>query len=117
MARNFQLYKQYRHLLREDVYHVLPPSVAPQAWDAVEFCRRDGAEAVLLAFRSQSPETDKVLTLRGLTPDARYQVKSGNSGRVRLMTGKELAGGLKVSLPAAEMSEILQIKSATPAGR
>ena len=32
------------------------------------------------------------------------------------MTGKELAGGVKVSLPAAEMSEILHITPATPAG-
>ena len=46
-------------------------------------CRRDGAEAVLLVFRSQSPETEKVLALRGLVPDARYQVKSDNSGQVR----------------------------------
>ena len=116
MGRNFQLYKQYRHLLWEDVYHVLPPSVTPQAWDAVEFCRRDGAEAVLLVFRSQSPETDKVLAMRGLKPGSRYQVKSGNSGQVRLMTGKELAAGVKVSLPTAEMSEILHITPATPAG-
>ena len=102
MARNFQVYKEYRHLLREDVYHVLPPSVSPQTWDAVEFCRRDGSEAVVLAFRSQSPESEKLFAFRGLAPELRYQVKSYNSGQVRTMTGKELAGGVKISLPTPQ---------------
>ena len=77
----------------------LPQS--PKEWDAIEFCKRDGSEAVVLAFRSQSPEAEKVLPLRGLTADAAYDVRNYDSGQVRVVTGKELAAGMKVSLPVA----------------
>ena len=108
--RNIRIFKQYRHLLREDVYHLLPSSTKPQEWDAIEFCKRDGSEAVVLAFRSQSPEAEKVLPLRGLTADAAYDVRNYDSGQVRVATGKELAAGMKVNLPVADTSSIVHLK-------
>jgi alpha-galactosidase len=108
--RNIRIFKQYRHLLREDVYHLLPSSTKPQEWDAIEFCKRDGSEAVVLAFRSQSPEAEKVLPLRGLMADASYDVKDYDSSQLRVLTGKELAAAMKVSLPVANSSSIIHLK-------
>lgn len=112
LARNFKVYKQYRHLLREDVYHLLPPSTKADAWDAIQFCKRDGSEAVVLAFRSKSSETEKTVMLRGLAQDAAYELRQANSGETRIVKGKELAEGVKIALPALDMSEILFIKVA-----
>ena len=53
------------------------------AWDAVQFCKRDGSESVLIVFRSKSPDKEKALPLRGLTADAIYDVKSYNGGEPR----------------------------------
>ncbi|MCX7004954.1 MAG: alpha-galactosidase [bacterium] len=110
LARNFKVYKQYRHLLREDVYHLVPPSTTADAWDAIEFCNRDGREAAVLVFRSKCSEPGKVLALRGLEPDVVYEGKWVNSGTTRTMQGKELGAGVTLKLPAQDMSEILLLK-------
>ncbi len=110
LARNFKVYKQYRRLLREDVYHLLPPSTTADAWDAIEFCTRDGREAVVLVFRSKCSESVKVLALRGLGQDVVYEVTWVNSGTTRIMQGKELGAGVTIVLPAQDMSEILLLK-------
>ena len=109
LSRNIKAYKQYRHLLREDAYHLLPPSTTADAWDGIEFCKRDGSEAVVLAFRGKSPETNLTLALRGLVQDASYEVDSCNTGETRTMKGTELGEGLKIPLPHADMSEILHM--------
>ena len=110
LKRNIDVYKQYRHLLREDVYHILPPSTQDDAWDAIQFCKRDGSESVLIVFRSNSPDAEKMLPLRGLMADATYEAKSYNGGQPYTVPGKELAAGLKITLPRPEMSEIIHLK-------
>ena len=111
LARNFKVYKRFRHLLRQDVYHLLPPSTEADAWDAIQFCRRDGREAVVLAFRGMSSVPETTVALRGLDRDIVYEVKRVNSGEVRAVKGRELAKGVKIVLPAPNMSEILLIRT------
>jgi alpha-galactosidase len=110
LRRNFRVYKQYRHLLRQDVYHLLPPSTTADAWDAVQFCTRGGSEAAVLAFRSNSGVSEKSLALRGLRHDVVYELKRVNSGQTQTVMGKELADGVKIVLPVQGMSEILLLK-------
>ncbi len=111
LARNFPVYKQFRHLLRQDVYHLLPPSTEADAWDAIEFCRRDGSEAVVLAFRSGSRNPRADLALRGLAPGVMYEVTRVNSGETRAIEGKALAEGVTVVLPGPNTSEILLLRA------
>ncbi len=111
LARNFRVYKRYRHLLREDVYHLLPPSTEADAWDAIQFCKRDGREAVVLVFRSGSRSTETVIALRGLERDASFEVTQANSGEKRIVKGKTFAEGIAIELPALDMSEILLLKA------
>jgi alpha-galactosidase len=110
LGRNIKVYKRYRHLLREDVYHLLPPSTEADAWDAIEFCKRDGSEAVVLVFRSGSRSAETVIFPRGLARAASFEVTQVNSGEVRIVKGKELTDGVAIELPALDMSEILMLK-------
>jgi len=110
LRRNIANYKRYRHLLQEDVYHVVPLSEDPGAWDGVEYCARDGSGAVLLAFRGGA-ETARDIRLRGLTPGARYELRSFNTGQVWQDDGTRLAEhGLTVSLPEEGSSEIVLLQ-------
>ncbi|MBI4552309.1 MAG: alpha-galactosidase, partial [Candidatus Latescibacteria bacterium] len=107
LKRNIAQYKQYRHLLHEDVYHLLPPSTESGQWDAIQFCTRDGSEAVLIVFRSTSPQAEQRLTLRGLSPDASYDVTGLNTGHSDRRPAVTLTTeGLTVSLPKPDTSEI-----------
>jgi hypothetical protein len=72
-------------------------------------CWRDGSESVLIVFRSNSPDAEKVLPLRGLSADKTYDVTSYNGGQPHAMAGKELAEGLTINLPRPEMSEIIHL--------
>jgi hypothetical protein len=54
IRRNVVSYKEYRHLLHEDVYHLPPPPDNPTLGDAIQFCRRDGTESVVMVFQDGS---------------------------------------------------------------
>lgn len=109
--RNIANYKKYRHLLSEDVYHLLPANAESEQWDAIQFCKRDGGESVAMWFRGVSPEAEKTCALRGLKPNADYSVTSLNTGEVKRVRGSSLLSeGLKVTLSKQGMSEIYLIK-------
>lgn len=111
LKRNIANYKRYRHLLKEDVYHLLPPSTSKDQWDAIEFCKRDGSEAVLIAFRSGSSENKKILKLRGINQSLTYNLTSLNTSKVQQIPGSKLMSeGLEILLPKVDTSEIYLIK-------
>ncbi len=98
--RNLLNFKQYRHLLLEDVYH--PKPAVPEGWSALEYVKPDASEAVLFVFRDRSQAAENRVKLRGLEPQANYLVTSLNErpGRDRTIAGQELmAKGLKIQLP------------------
>jgi hypothetical protein len=96
--RNLYFFKQYRHLLLEDVYH---PKVAAPGWSSVQYVKEDASESVVYVFRDKSPTAATTVNLRGLDPKAKYKVTSLNDrpGRDRMMTGETLANGIAVKLP------------------
>lgn len=106
--RNLPLYKRYRHLLAEDCYHLTPPPGSTEAWQAVEFCKRNGAEAVVLAFRSSSTQDRYRLKLKGLRPAVRYRLQWESQKTEMLRTGAELVKeGIVLVLPKVDMSDVL----------
>ena len=100
--RNIELYKRYRHLLQHDCHQLLKPAdkEGKGGWQAVEFASPTGQEAVVLAFRAESPQQTVQLTLRGLQADANYDVHFANGNRPDLKTtgGDLLSKGIGVSL-------------------
>jgi hypothetical protein len=98
LSRNLLLFKPYRHLLLEDVYH---PKVEAAGWSSVQYVKEDASESVVYVFRDKSPIADTKVHVRGLDPKANYRVTSLNDrpGRERNVTGENLQNGIAVHLP------------------
>ena len=98
LERNLLLFKQYRHLLLEDVYH---PRVDAAGWSSVQYVKEDSSESVVYVFRDKSEIADTKIHLRGLDAKTRYRVTSLNDrpGREREMSGESLLNGIAVHLP------------------
>lgn len=96
--RNLLYFKQYRHLLLEDVYH---PTVDAEGWSSIQYAKEDGSESVVYVFRDKSTAGDTKVHLRGLTAKATYRVTSLNDrpGRERDVTAESLMNGIAVHLP------------------
>lgn len=78
---------------------------------AMEFCARDGSEAVVFAFRNGSTQSAYRLLLKGLQRTAHYRVKSVNHQTESNRPGAELVDGrIVIDLPKGDMSEVLIVK-------
>lgn len=109
--RNIPVYKRYRHLLSEDCFHLTAPTSSPEGWQAIEFCKRDKSEAVVIAFRNGSSQQLCALPLEGLEAKGRYQVKSINGRPDITRQGASLRSkGVTLDLPKPMMSEVLLLR-------
>jgi hypothetical protein len=96
--RNLHNFKEYRHLLFEDVYRPRPQATG---WSAIQYVKQDSTQSVVFIFRDKSDVADTMVPLRGLDPKARYLVTSLNDrpGRDRVLTGEALTNGISEHLP------------------
>jgi alpha-galactosidase len=95
------IYKSLRHLLVGDFYPLATHPKRPDEWDAAEFASPNGSEAVLFAFRPDSPQKSKRLKMKGLAPAQTYEVKDPLDDReVEMLSGTALMHeGLRIALP------------------
>jgi hypothetical protein len=98
LERNLLFFKQYRHLLLEDVYH---PILTAAGWSSIQYVKADSTESVVYIFRDKSETAEATVRLRGLDAKAKYRVTSLNDrpGREREITGEALLNGIAVHLP------------------
>ncbi|MBX0328488.1 alpha-galactosidase [Oscillochloris sp. ZM17-4] len=88
------LYKAIRHIVHQgDMYRLRSPH--DHAFSAVQYVSKDKAEGVLFAFRTHIPRPANLppIYLRGLDPDARYEVEGfagARSGRAWMEAGLTL---------------------------
>ena len=113
--RNMELYKRYRHLLQSNCYQLLPAvdtGKDQSAWLAVEFVSPSGQEAVVLAFRAESPQKVVQLTLRALRSDGNYDVNFavGNRPNLKARGDDLLSKGITFSLERPHMSEVVLVR-------
>jgi hypothetical protein len=96
--RNLLFFKEYRHLLFEDVYHLKPQAAG---WSSLQYVKDDSTESVVFIFRDKSESADTTIALRGLDSKAKYRVTSLNDrpGRDRILTGEALTNGISEHLP------------------
>ena len=92
-------YLAVRHLLIGAWYPLLPYSRDQHAWTGSQFHRADLDEGMLLVFRrAECPYPTAEVALRGLNPEARYEVVSDLSGplgvRERRGTGQVVSDPL-----------------------
>jgi hypothetical protein len=96
--RNLLAFKQYRHLLLDDVYH---PQVSAAGWNSIQYVDERAKESVVFAFRNGAKTADATVRLRGLEGQAQYRVTSLNDrpGRERTVSGASLMSGVSFHLP------------------
>lgn len=96
MIAEFRVVEPY---LLADYYPLTPYSLEKNVWVAWQFDDPDSGGGIVQAFRRETcPEASAVLILKGLDPDARYEMKSLDGGPGSLVSGRELLGsGFKVS--------------------
>jgi hypothetical protein len=97
LERNLLFFKQYRHLLLEDVYD---PKVEAAGWSSIQYVKKDSSESVVYVFRDKSEIAGTKIHLRGLDAKAKYRLTSLNDrpGRETEMTGEVLLNGFAVHL-------------------
>ena len=114
LSSNVVLYKQFRHLLFEQVsFPYKPYGTDPQGWQAIQFTGARGSEAVLLCFRASSTQTTSLLALSRLHPLKSYRVRFIDAATESTLSGKELMEtGIFLSLPEPGASEFVLINEA-----
>ena len=90
-----------KDLYTGDYYPLTPYSLENDVWMAWQFDRPDLGQGVVQVFRRpDSPYESARFHLRGLDPDAKYEVTNLDTNRPEEMAGRELtATGLLVSAP------------------
>jgi alpha-galactosidase len=104
-------WRQINHLLLTgDYYPLTPYDTTDNVWMAWQFNSPEKAEGVVQAFRrTKCPEAEVRLILRGLEPDASYELTDFDSPGKRTVMGRELMGaGLEIradSTPGSVISK------------
>jgi alpha-galactosidase len=95
-------FKQVRPLYYGDFNPLTAYNPGDEAWMAVQFHREDLQRGMFLAFRRpKSPDRTALFRLRGLDPDARYELAFADAGVQRTLRGAELGEGIEVTLEEA----------------
>jgi alpha-galactosidase len=111
-SRNMKSYKSYRHLLQHDCYQLAPTGSGSGHWQAVQFVSPSGEEAVVLAFRAESPQETMHLSLQGLRSDGIYEVNFANGGGpdLKIAGGDLISKGITIALGHSHMSEVISVR-------
>jgi alpha-galactosidase len=92
-----------------DFYPLTPYSISEATWMGWQLNQTDGKAGTVQAFRRKdSPFVTSQFKLRGLKPEARYQVKDLDSLGASEFTGRQLMeDGLSVSIPERPGAKLL----------
>ncbi len=104
--------KSLRPYYTGDFYPLTPINTNPDAWCAWQFDRPDLESGFAMCFRRpESEEACLTLALRGVDPNAKYEVSLSEMGESRSVSGEELAG-LTVEIPEAPGSMLVRYRKA-----
>jgi alpha-galactosidase len=102
-------YLRVRPLFLGDYYPLTEANADPAQWAAFQMHRADLGEGFILALRrSEAPWTGAQFCLRGLDPDAVYELEDADTGKKMRRSGRELAEtGLGIRLPKTNTSALV----------
>ena len=94
-------YRSVRHCFYGDYWPLTSYSLTEDAWMAWQLDRPDLGEGIVQAFRRpESSVVDCTYELRGLRPEAEYDLTHFDVPETTRMTGRELMeGGLRIEIP------------------
>jgi len=100
LRRLFGQWRQTSASYYGDFYPLTPCSRNNTVWIAWQFDRTEVGEGMVQAFRrDENTEGSKTLRLRGLEPDARYEVANLDVGEPQQVSGRELMeNGLVINI-------------------
>jgi alpha-galactosidase len=100
LRRLFGQWRQTSANYYGDFYPLTPCSRNNTVWIAWQFDRTDVGEGMVQAFRrDENTEASKTLRLKGLEPDARYEVTNLDVGEPQQVSGRELMeNGLVINI-------------------
>jgi len=111
-AANVALYRRIREtIMGADVYHLTPapPRNGPRGWTALQYVQPEGRRALVLAYRLAGSGAAVTLRLRGLLPQATYDV-AVDGHRLVPATGATLTnGGLRLRLPTIWRAAVVEL--------
>jgi alpha-galactosidase len=101
-------YRAVRPLLVGAWYPLLPYSRDPKNWIGSQYHRPDLDEGMLLVFRhAESPDATAEVSLRGLDPQATYELHYDSTGKTEKRTGATLMARLTLTLPEKHSSDLI----------
>ena len=105
-----------RPLVRNaDLYHIFPRPDGKH-WDGIEYYEPAAKKGVVYLFKTVAGTDTVQVKLRGLRPDGRYRVSfEDGSNPAGERSGRELAGGIGVTLRGELASELMFFEEITPA--
>jgi alpha-galactosidase len=109
LRRNLDQWRRAAPNFLGDYYPLTPYSRAADVWIAWQFDRPEVGEGVVQAFCRPACAQDSLrLCLRGLEPEATYEVKDADKKEAVSMSGKELmSSGLSVTLPSKPAAALI----------
>jgi alpha-galactosidase len=113
VKRATELYKSWiRPILQDvEVHHILPRPDGYH-WDGLFYWSPSLKRGTLYIFRPNSPESQSRVTLKGLSSDANYSVRTeDHSTPDAVLSGAQLMkDGLTIHLPAAYTSDLILLQ-------
>lgn len=107
-------YKRYRPVIENaDVYHLTPqpaPGSNPKGWMAVEFLQPEQDRGLVLAFRLEGGAASKIVKLKGLDADKRYQVTIHGETPVESTGQSLMEKGLKLETSAPWRARTVELE-------
>lgn len=110
VRRNLPYYKRVRHLLSQDVYHY-NNDADTHGFRIMACASYDRSQSITFVFRLAAEAEGGNIRLKGLEPDAAYEVRSLNHGRVATESGRRLmTEGVFVDLSMdPQSSDIIEV--------
>ncbi|MFA6448883.1 MAG: alpha-galactosidase [bacterium] len=104
-------FKRARMFYFGDYYPLTGYSIAEDVWMAYQFHRDDMRAGIVLAFRRKDNQDPQLsVKLRGLSPDAEYELDYSGTNIKLVATGKELMNSLIITLDAPRDSALIFYK-------
>jgi alpha-galactosidase len=93
-------YKRLRPFVLKRRFLLTPQPRSLHSWTVWQFYDPATDGGALLAFREQSPDERLTVRLKGLNPDARYQLHNADTGETKTLTGIHLLrDGVSFTIP------------------
>jgi hypothetical protein len=115
-VENVALYKRIRTtIVGADCYHLTPPPAheKPEGWMALQYVEPGSKRSVVMAYRLDESQPTQKFRLRGLAPQAVYQIELDGEARGSRSGAQLVADGFAISLSDPWRAAVLELEPQT----